>query len=177
MVPATPSTHAGTVESRTMNSGYPSALPKVCRRASGPMLLPPIPRSTTWRKPASRTSWANETSDGACSPIWSVTFSHPNRFVISSGDGCHTVWSFRQIRPTTSRFCRSATASSTSGRYDPRPAPGWTCAPATSLALFSSMLASSFSNDSAKDFTPSASSLEVTLFTSIPALSRACIVS
>ena len=70
-------THPGTVESSTISSGYPGALPKLWRIISGPRLLPPMPSSTTWRVPDSRTSPAKASSAGTCSHIKSLTVSHP----------------------------------------------------------------------------------------------------
>ena len=114
---AVASTCAGTVESSTSSSGYPSTLWKVCRRTSAPRLLPPMPSRTTYRYPSLRTSLAKVASSPARSDIWSATSSHPRRLVISSGLGFQTVWSLRQMRPTTSFCWSSASFPSTSGGF------------------------------------------------------------
>src|SRR5450755_4174178 len=43
---------AGSVESSTCNSGYPSIFPKVMRKTSGHRLEPPMPRSSACLNPA-----------------------------------------------------------------------------------------------------------------------------
>ncbi len=51
-------TCAGSVESRTRNSGYPGMFPKVSFRTSTQRLDPPMPRSTACLNPAARISSA-----------------------------------------------------------------------------------------------------------------------
>ena len=125
MASETDCTQPGTVESRTISSGYPGALPNVCRRTSGPRLLPPIPSRTTCLKPACRTSATKASSSGSCSRIKSVTVSQPRRSAISVGSGFQTVWSPLQMRDMIRLRSRLANAEVISGRSNKLPLLWW----------------------------------------------------
>jgi hypothetical protein len=71
----------------------PGATPSVRRSTAGARLDPPMPSSTTDRKPSAAASAANPSSSVRRSRIMSGTVSHPSRSVISTGSFFQTVWS------------------------------------------------------------------------------------
>ena len=92
---------AGTVESSTVRTGKPGALPMHCRSTSGPRLLPPMPSNTTSLMPSLRTSSANERRSLTCSVMSREMVSQPSLSAISVGSSFQTVWSLSQMRAMT----------------------------------------------------------------------------
>ncbi len=160
---------AGSVVSSTCSCGWPFTWPNVFLNTSGHRLDPPMPSKTT--SEYVRPSAASCSNSGACSSIFSATFSHPRRSRTASrwaGSDVHSVESLAHKRRGASPFWSWAMRASTFGCSSPRL---YHCrGPLPDLMFWLSflMVASRLSNDFVKDSTPSTSSSRVTWSRSTP---------